>query len=247
MEPHSPLYKFIISGQLEYEGLLTREISGQEEGSYGRNLLLERTFFSPKYGITDYCQYHTTVLDRLNEYLHSEKNKQKAFSSPAFMERCGHSLSLASQMKQLDDSIVEIGTSVTNTLDIKTTEVESGTVKNKLEDFPMQVNTGRLWHPLNLVSAYRHRIERLGCRVSEVTTHHNRARCTVDYIFYTVDSKETRVNGEKMRVSHIRDGSLRLIGRYGLLSADELARLGGIPSSTLPSDHLCLITKFLLL
>lgn len=102
-------------------------------------------------------------------------------------------------------------------------------------------------HSLNLVSAYRHTIERLGHREEEVTTHHDKAQCTVDYIFYTVASKEVDSHhGRQMKLRQVKEGCLKLLGRYGLMSAQELGRLGGIPNTTLASDHSCLIAKFLL-
>jgi hypothetical protein len=272
MEPQSALYKFIISQELAYEGLVTKEISGQQEGGYGRNVLLERNFFSPHYGITDLCQYHTTVVDRLNKYMQATKMESEVSSSPAFQSYVNaQAESVKREMQTQDESIVHVGAAVSQSVPSSPTSVP-GVISNQnagrqLESnnshscatkgqsgertvnegqFPFTVNTGQLGHPLNVVSAYRHRIERLGSRVSEVTTHHNRGKCTVDYIFYTVDSKETRVEWDQVRVRKIRDGKLKLLGRYGLMSADELNRLGGIPSAAQPSDHLCLIARFLL-
>ncbi|XP_069116782.1 protein angel homolog 2-like isoform X2 [Argopecten irradians] len=95
-------------------------------------------------------------------------------------------------------------------------------------------NTGHLWHNLNLVSSYKHKIERLGRSVREVTTFHGQDSAIVDYIFYNV----TERNSEK--------GRLMLLGRWGLLSEDELHELGTFPCKNHPSDHLPLISHFLL-
>lgn len=336
-EPQSPLYRFMVSQQLAYEGLVTKAISGQQEGGYGRTVLLDKHFFSPQYGITDSCQYHTIVVDRLNKYLQATRAESEVSSSPAFAnyvsaqaetikndlqaQSIKHDLqamddsivhvgaavssqkpqlqaqSMQHQLQALDDSIVHVGAAVSShnpqslssavssqnspsltsssssstsiqaakdldapvpmTVGVSSllqrhSESHDSQMRKNTEgqlgqgQFPFSVNTGRLGHPLNVVSAYRHRIERLGSRVGEVTTHHNKGQSTVDYIFYTVASKEAREEYEQVKVSRIRDGKLKLLARYGLMSADELSRLGGIPSATQPSDHLCLVAKFLL-
>ncbi|PVD25903.1 hypothetical protein C0Q70_13567 [Pomacea canaliculata] len=53
-------------------------------------------------------------------------------------------------------------------------------------------------------------------------------------------------HGRQMKLRQVKEGCLKLLGRYGLMSAQELGRLGGIPNTTLASDHSCLIAKFLL-
>ncbi|KAL8611108.1 hypothetical protein ACOMHN_064398 [Nucella lapillus] len=112
-------------------------------------------------------------------------------------------------------------------------------------------SSGCLSHHLNLFSAYRHKVQRLGGNIDEVTTHHSRAECTVDYVFYSVDYKDVCVRedeeeGEVVEVRVVEEGHLKLLGHYGLMCGTELDELGGIPNTLLPSDHLCLVTKFLL-
>lgn len=107
--------------------------------------------------------------------------------------------------------------------------------------------TGYLWHHLNLISAYKHRIERFQRRRKEVTTHHHGADCTVDYIFYNVAHRNivTQRNSE-IRPTNITEGKLKLLGRYGLLSTEELHDMGSLPNAFNPSDHLPIMVKFLL-
>lgn len=213
LEPYSDLYNFIIKGHMDYDGLLVRSMSGQEEGRYGADRLLDRHFFSPTFGITDRCQYHLEVNSRV------QRTRSGAGSVSSVARK-------SSQVDFTEESLEE--------------EWECSPLA------PLNINTGSLWHHLNLVSAYRHRIERLERRKPEVTTHHSRAACTVDYIFYTVDSKEIRKHRDEIRLKNIQDGRLRLLARYGLMSAEELTRMGGIPNHTLASDHVCLMAKFLL-
>ena len=224
MEPHSEMYKFMVSGQMDYEGLLVRQISGQEEGMYGRNQLLDRNFFSPRYGVSDFCQYHTAVVSRLKDSCKMDSDALPAEGAD-----------------QSDVGSVSQSQTESNTTDSSSTEDPLSKCPP-----PMPINTGRLWHHLNLVSAYRHRVKRLGNQM-EVTTHHNNGKCSVDYIFYTVCNKEVRFQRDEVRLSKIQDGKLKLIARYGLMSAKELDSMGGIPNPVLPSDHLCLIARFLLM
>ncbi|KAL5008141.1 hypothetical protein ScPMuIL_013722 [Solemya velum] len=104
--------------------------------------------------------------------------------------------------------------------------------------------SGYLWHRLNLMSAYTHRIQRLNNREAEVTTHHGRADCTVDYIFYNVLDKHMQETRHELVAQNIREGKLKLVGRLGLMSEKELRRMGGMPNKFFPSDHLSLMAKF---
>lgn len=66
-EPHSDIYKLILMGCLEYEGLMIREISGQEEGDgyrRGTDARLKKNFFPSRVGINDNCQYCDVVRQR---------------------------------------------------------------------------------------------------------------------------------------------------------------------------------------
>ena len=212
MLPHSPLYNFVVSGRMDYEGQLARHISGQEEGRYGgNNYYLHRNFFSPMYGVTETCQYHTAISSRLQQ---GDKPRQ------------------GRQGKQ-------------QVVSDRTGGEQRENWRHQEHHEEAAVNTGCISHGLNLLSAYRHNIERLGSE-QEVTTHHKRAHCSVDYIFYSIAHREVQWRRDQVKLSRVRDGRLSLLARYGLMSARELDHMGGLPNHLLPSDHLCLITKFLL-
>ena len=85
---------------------------------------------------------------------------------------------------------------------------------------------------------------RLDYKDEEVTTHHGQASCTVDFIFYGIDSGEVALKRNKVCVRNVKSGPLRLVGRYGLLSERELDEMGSLPNERLGSDHLCLISRF---
>ncbi|XP_066281606.1 protein angel homolog 2-like [Branchiostoma lanceolatum] len=101
-----------------------------------------------------------------------------------------------------------------------------------------------IFHPFNLRSVYSHFTVD---HEPEVTTHHGRANCTVDYILYTarVSIFEGDHTGKGRRYKpRYRDGKLKLLSRLTLPSDKELERMGSLPNKEHPSDHLPLIAKF---
>ncbi|XP_041351320.1 uncharacterized protein LOC121370259 isoform X2 [Gigantopelta aegis] len=106
--------------------------------------------------------------------------------------------------------------------------------------------SGQIRHSFNFVSSYNHYIERLKCRVPEVTTQHRRAACTVDYIFYNVHKKIRCKDRGRWRPETVQEGKLVLLARYGLMSSREINKLGTMPNQMMPSDHLPLVSQFLL-
>ena len=61
----------------------------------------------------------------------------------------------------------------------------------------------------------------------------------VDYIFYSTVASHKAKDGR-------REGSMKLLGRLGLPNSHQMARVGNIPNQFCPSDHLPLVTDFLL-
>lgn len=93
---------------------------------------------------------------------------------------------------------------------------------------------GILTHNLDLSSSYMHR----GLDgVKEVTTCHDRASATVDYIFHS-----TGVNPQ----TESTHGQLWLSGVLSLLSEYDVKRMGKLPNTTISSDHLLLMSSFVL-
>ena len=72
-------------------------------------------------------------------------------------------------------------------------------------------------------------------QVSSNTAH---GHDTVDYIFYS--TVFSQLHGKWI------EGNLKLISRLNLLTGKQVLDLGGLPSQAFPSDHLCLVAKFLL-
>ena len=409
MEPQSPLYRLMLTGQLSYTGLVSQHISGQDEedewgGRRGGHKKLCPSFFSPKYGVTDYCQYidqvqarvqqrgqHTLTIgqgtthkaqilahshnttqstDRTSQILSDKQNTSQStnksltntksqnstsqsiskspksssspssisnsfndsnYSNASLSELTAAKAHLLEELKKFDDSILEISKFYAKESDLNVNDTENQQLSEHVDmnygscvdgkDFQKSVqsdsdgrlisdsnrtsqinvdvenanvvpesycqrlpgddkagssmdpasleepsdceywsqfqkrfpamtdmpsNTGHLKLPLTFNTAYTHFIERTNDRSAEITTHHNAAACTVDYVFYTVTNKQLERKDDKVKVKSCQEGELKLLGRYGLLSAVELGKKGGIPCKEYPSDHLCLITKFLL-
>lgn len=184
--PHSELYKFVIMGYLEYEGILCREVSGQEtDYRSGPLKYLTQDFMPRDVGISDNCHYCQIAQDRGK---------------------------------------------VANAEALTLTEPQG---------------LGMLRHNLRLVSVYEHWCRRRGHYYPEVSTHHGKSNCTVDYIFYGVLSGLVRFHEDQVQTKDVQEGNLTLLGRYGLLTDSELGRMGSLPNRYFGSDHLALIAKFL--
>lgn len=93
---------------------------------------------------------------------------------------------------------------------------------------------GFLNHGLDLTSCYMHRFLD---GIEEITTCHDRACSTVDYIFYSP--------GYNPRTKRDQD-QLWLSGVLSLLSEMDLRQMGKLPNKSLSSDHLMLMSSFVL-
>ena len=96
-------------------------------------------------------------------------------------------------------------------------------------------NPGCLTHPFKLVPAYPHPSQ---YRPSTVTTYHQVAFETVDYIFFTPMTYRQTSSGKKLLCG------FHLIQRQVLPSTHTLLDLGPQPHQHLCSDHLLLKTTF---
>ncbi|XP_046341861.2 protein angel homolog 2-like [Haliotis rufescens] len=247
-EPHSDLYKFIARGYLQYQGLIARFLSGQKDGRYGRDVRLKQDFFCPSFGITDQCQYRNVIDTRASEMASSTGKKDHC---PSLSSSTG-----GNDPSHLPDNIRPAPSAPTEALqDIRgrPSGVHLSPMGNSYgfssspSDFSyFSMGSGQLWHRLNFVSSYHHTIARLNHQWNEVTTQHSAGSCTVDFIFYNVLHKEVKTRNNKIYTRHINEGPLKLLRRYGLMSQREISSLGGLPNPSCPSDHVPLISTFLL-
>jgi protein angel len=78
----------------------------------------------------------------------------------------------------------------------------------------------------------------LNCRLFQATSNSDGGYATVDYIFYSTVA--SLLHGKWI------EGNLKLISRLNPLTGSQISNLGGLPSKAFPSDHICLVAKFLL-
>lgn len=243
-EPHSPLYAFLTRGTLCYEGLLSGDVSGQSDGANrGRAIPL------------DDC-LHQLHISGSSRYLPVAQEDMK----PA--DEDGGAAPDVSKVNSSNEDPVPAGSPTkkspaespaTDTSSPENTRAKesrtSSPARTPIEASPARKATaeeaqhGVVSHNLNLVSAYRHDVTGVH---AEVTTHHQRASCTVDYIFYSVKRKETGVRNGRVVHSRVVEGPLRLLATYRLMSQKQLMAVGGLPNEVQSSDHLPLVAKYLL-
>ena len=204
-EPFSDFYKFITSGSLCYNGLISRLLCGQKEGDDGSIVYLNRKLLPQSLKISQNCRY-------------------KAVEDARWRRSCQ-------------------------------TLLNSGAGISKRPEF--STNTGSLRHTMNFKSVYKHAIRTPKSKIPEISTYHEAAACTVDYIFYsspTSKKYKSSDSSNSSRSSASSDDSdndesntenpLVLVSRYSLPARRDLKQK--LPTDIFPSDHLCLIAKFLL-
>ena len=92
-------------------------------------------------------------------------------------------------------------------------------------------------HAFNFFSVYRHHFRN---GQPEVTTFHDRACTTVDFMFVSPGLRQ------HCRRCWSHHGPLQMTGNLELLSEEYIWSLGGLPNRFLSSDHLALVSSFLL-
>lgn len=111
-------------------------------------------------------------------------------------------------------------------------------------------SSGSLSHDLKLTSVYRHdtfvQHHNRSYWHREVTTHHGKTNCTVDYIFYSVKNKRTFLKHHRVRTHDLEEGKLRLVAKVRLPTEADMVQVGQLPNELVSSDHVMLMAKFLL-
>ncbi|KAK3578525.1 hypothetical protein CHS0354_007781 [Potamilus streckersoni] len=237
-EPFSDLYNFVVRGNLKYEGLLARLISGQKEGNRGNNRTLTKDLIPKEVGISDHCQYLRVIHERIMgqhtksspsasvEQKISDSNrgqKQELVTYRTYDDGRHHTYQSAPISKQHENSPSSF------MFGSRSSQI----IHSFPQDYNVPQNSGYLSHGLKLQSVYTHEVQRNGWSIPEVTTHHRLADCTVDYIFYGGLKRD-------------EERKLTLLERYSLPTSRDLDSCGSLPNKTMPSDHLPLIAKFLL-
>lgn len=222
-EPYCDLYRFLAEGGLNYEGLLIRNMAGQQER--GNNNCMGKILLPETMGVTDNCQYTSDVVQR------AKKEKRKNKTGPSETEK---------KVKNDNKESVEENNS-------SHSEGHASTRPSSSPSQPFCFSTGKLTHNLKLRSVYENRRYRRDGRYLhrhnwDVTTHHEKANCTVDYIFYSCRLSQKRLKSHRQE----SDGMLKLCERLTLLTNEEMEQYGCLPSRDISSDHLILMAKFAL-
>ena len=102
----------------------------------------------------------------------------------------------------------------------------------KAEDMANLYGSGSVYHGFGFKSTYNPFVQPLG-----VTTRQNKY-VMVDFIFYS--------RYYSQYLSKFIESNLKLLGRLCLFTEKECIDMGHLPNDLCPSDHLCLVAKFLL-
>ncbi|XP_046832050.1 protein angel isoform X1 [Vespa crabro] len=194
LKPYTGVYKFITEGSFEY---------------YGKGKNLEPTEFRalsyllipPLLHITDNCQYFHLLIKRLKENITGDAEKKDT--------------------KYADKQDTSYGVAVFKQTEFDTKKIEPQLIEITQNNY-VKFSSGRLTHPFNLHSVYKH-TNKHGKK--EVTTNQGEW-ITVDYIFYS---------------------DLEPIDIYTLPTVEKCKDLPTIPNFAVGSDHLCLGASFKIL
>lgn len=198
--PHSPLYDFVTSGKLNFQGLLKAQVSGQSESNWKNNgSTFGHKVFPSDLGLTQTCKWEHSNTKRT----HSSSKGQGGTKNG-----------------------------------VVTIDLTKGTDPPIIPE-----RAGVLSHDLDFRSCYMHQ-DLDG--TPEVTTCHDRACSTVDYVFYSSDNVTSSGPSSSQRHIGGHHNQLWLSGVLSLLSEMELQQMGKLPNKKISSDHLFLMTGFVL-
>uniref|UniRef100_L7LXA5 Putative transcriptional effector ccr4-related protein n=1 Tax=Rhipicephalus pulchellus TaxID=72859 RepID=L7LXA5_RHIPC len=252
-EPHSPLYTFLTRGSLCYEGLLSGDVSGQSDGANrGRYVPLDSSLRqlnisgSSRYLPAPVKEHASQDTDAPTNSLQPGVAPNDAFNF-AQCETAAEKESMSGSSRKDSPSKSPLNSPAKDS-QVKNPPAEDTVpvtdASNANGSTPAKESQQRVVrHCLNLISAYKHNVKGAN---AEVTTHHQRASCTVDYIFYSVKRKDTMFREGQVKHACVIEGPLRLLATYRLMSQSQLVAVGGLPNEVQSSDHLPLIAKFLL-
>ena len=227
-EPFSDLYKFFALGILKYEGLLMRNISGTEEGNYGRDYLMTKQIIPRCLGISDKCRF-IYLASQLQGIL--DDNKEAGSTSQENVDTA-------------NDKIYDRSDETCLSPQHYPDKVESESSQKKTNDMSFEQSTGVISHDCKFVSVYNHETFFEHHKENEVSTYHGRANCTVDYMFYTVEKRQTRTKRNKFRYHSVKEGFFRLMAKLTLPTDAEMCKIASLPNRDVSSDHLILMAKF---
>ena len=271
----SHLYKFFVKGRLNYKGLPQRDISGQEDGRYGRKLYMPRQIIPNSLGINDNCQYIRELRERseeFKEYYHKYSEVLKAVEEAMRKdgvddhEERDDDKDESDKKDAYDDH--EERDNDKDESDKKDAyddhEERDDDEKDEHDDFEVAEDItifkepsyaqcdGVVSHNIKFNSVYRPRKREAGqvnyLKNFESMPYDARVNFDVDFIFY---SQETRKPLEHKFYLHglkhfdVESRRLHLL-EYMEMPAEKRMRTMVLPNEAVSSDHMILMAKFLL-
>lgn len=225
--PHSPIYNFVVRGFLDYGGMHRDNVSGQNlyRSSYPPWQAFSSNIIPWDLGITSSCVKRKNHSETTGDLLNFHEEPQATST-----RNCAS----GSEVNHPKDCDSQIQSSKGECQEGEQTGCQS--MVNTSERNLHEACTV-LQHAFNFFSVYRHHFRN---GQPEVTTFHDRACTTVDFMFV---SSGLRQQCHRCG-SHY--GPLQMTGNLELLSEEHIWSLGGLPNRFLSSDHLALVSSFLL-
>ena len=263
-QPFSPLYNFIITGEMKYEGLSKHLVSGQCKDSGNVINKFGKILFPSDVGLSNNCQWTGTKSTSncqpsgsKSETFSNSKRKElnnnvgtNSLRKKAKVDTCEKTDSKLlpdknAKEKELQKTIFtfNVETGCYEVLHKGLQTVKKSESKDKLHTChfttsKLLTDNDRMEKPGHL----RHRYSFASCYAHygldgapEVTTCHDRDAATVDYIFYP-----------KSSTLCLEKDHLALCGVLSLCNECKLNKMHKLPNKYFSSDHLLLQASFML-
>lgn len=232
-EPHSPLYKFVENGRLDISRIVAGNMSGQHEGK-NKGAYLDASKVSMEgLGIDESGRFNDVSTSGVHgpSTSRASANVSENKGQPPHDPRLDSYRLLNHMMDstKLNSKNTSAETS-SSPVDEQQRPSPSSSESSSEDDSPPNL----FYHDFNFVPAYKYHQESNNYPVTCMT---GRDCNTVDHIFYNVR--------EKSSTSFMED-KLKLLGTYSLPYAEELREVDGLPNAYLGSDHLSLMSKFII-
>lgn len=236
----SPLYRFIVDGELDLHKTDSRQISGQIAVAKKTGVPDIWHSFSSALrtpGITEFEALDIAKSETIHENYTSSKYFFQARQSVSFESNPGGSGKISCYKCNRSEGSNHYSNKLTSkplrpwsAEELTVIGHKSKTKPSLLSDEACQENPLLVRHPLNLRSSYH----ALSGKEPLYTTAHDKYIGTVDYIFYTSN-----------RVSEEASSNITIIEPIRIFMPPQLSSIPrGLPSYSWPSDHISLIVDF---
>ncbi|GFT91856.1 protein angel homolog 2 [Nephila pilipes] len=254
IEPNSPLYQFIETGCIDVLNIMSGDLSGQSEGKKKGRIVDGESLLLHKHGISDASRFD--VGQAQNEKCATTSKVGASSKSPiAVGNTKGNSTSSGSHTTSFDPNLLAaIGSSSDSrwistllamgnkqladelTARLQADQNRSASVgsSKSVSEFGAKESGQFFYHGFKFIPTYKYKTDQ---KCFPITSMTGKDFNTVDHIFYGVDRKD---------MDSYREGSLRLLSFYSLITSDDAVELGGLPNAGLGSDHICLMAHFAL-